>query len=420
MKPFTFVHAADLHIGSPFKGVSASSASLAAALRDATLQAFQNIVALCIDRKVDFLVVAGDIYDGADRSIAAQLAFLDGLTELAKHGIRTFVAYGNHDPLDGWASSIDWPEQVKIFGNRVESELFLKDGEPVANIAGISYQTGSESRNLARLFAGCLDSRHPGLYSLAILHCNVAGESAHANYAPCSLSDLQDCGFDYWALGHVHERKVLYRKPYVVYPGNAQGRNIRESGARGCYLVSVQADCTADLDFVATDKIRFGRGKVAIDGMNSLSELDRALAKEMEKLRADSEGRPVLCRIELSGRGQLYHEISQDDELEDLLERCRQKCEHERPFCWVEELELSCRPEMNLAEARKRDDLLGSVLREADEMRQSNLEGEISAMLKSLYGHAGAKVALSRPEKEEWQRLLEEAEMLCVDLLESG
>ena len=139
MTPFTFVHAADLHIGSPFKGVTAQSPAIAQALRDATVRSFQNIIDVCIESRAAFLVLAGDIYDGADRSIQSQLAFLEGLNKLSEHGISAYIAHGNHDPLDGWCSAIQLPPHAHVFSDKLETRTVTDaKGHPLAFIAGIS------------------------------------------------------------------------------------------------------------------------------------------------------------------------------------------------------------------------------------------------------------------------------------------
>ena len=271
MKPVRFVHCADLHIDSPFKGISAAKQSIGEELREATFTAFRNVINLCIDSEVDFLVVAGDIYDGADRSIRAQLAFYDGLKELADRGIRSFVAHGNHDPLAGWSSSIQWPAEVKMFGGRIETDVVFRNRLPIASVSGISYRTAQEDQNLARDFGQVMI--HPDILNVAVLHCNVGSDSRHANYAPCTLKDLITQKFNYWALGHVHDTKVLSEVPYVVYPGNTQGRHLRELGPRGCYLVEVNEEGTFDLEFVRTEAIRWEHISVSIDKVQTIDQI---------------------------------------------------------------------------------------------------------------------------------------------------
>jgi len=233
---FSFVHAADLHLDSPFKGVTAESPAIAGSLHSATFDVYNSLIDLCIEKQVQFLLIAGDIYDGADRSLRAQLRFRDGLQRLADKNIQAFVVHGNHDPFKGHSRSIDWPEGIHVFSYRkVKSIPFKIDNSPLALISGISHENISITTNLAKKF----ESHDPDLFQIGLLHCNVGKDTGHEAYAPCELQDLIKTGLDYWALGHVHERKILHKDPYVVYPGNTQGRNIREQNERGCYLIQV-------------------------------------------------------------------------------------------------------------------------------------------------------------------------------------
>ena len=240
MESFRFVHAADLHIDSPFKGLMKLDSEIGRQLREATHAAFLNLIRLCIEEKVDFLVVAGDVYDGSDRSPQAQLRFRNGLAELAEHGIESFVVHGNHDPLDGRYSSIDWPEGVHVYGATPSWITATRRGEPLADIQGVSYPTQVVTDNLALNFSS---PRNKNIFNIGMLHCNVGGMEGHDNYAPCSVDDLVGIGLDYWALGHIHMRQTLLEKsPAIIYPGNIQGRDPGETGARGCLIVDVGAD----------------------------------------------------------------------------------------------------------------------------------------------------------------------------------
>ena len=238
MMRIRFVHAADLHLDSPFTGLKAAApADVANALYHATFDAYENIINLCISEQVDALLVAGDVFDGADRSLRAQLKFVEGLKKLDTQGIRSFVCHGNHDPLDGWQARLDYPPGCRRFGPEWEAVPVFEDPDR-ALIHGISYRKRDVTENLA-LRLGNVD---PGPFSIGLGACQ-RWEQRHGDtraYAPCSLDDLAQSGVDYWALGHVHTRQVLNEQgPTVVYPGNPQGRHPNETGVRGVYLVEV-------------------------------------------------------------------------------------------------------------------------------------------------------------------------------------
>jgi DNA repair exonuclease SbcCD nuclease subunit len=225
VNPFSFIHTADLHLDSPFKGISEISGEISLELAEATFESFNKIIDLCIEKQVEFLLITGDIYDGADRSLRAQLRFRDGLKRLSDAGIKTYIVHGNHDPLDGWSANLDWPENVHIFnGKSVEKVSVEKDGKELAQIYGISFHTRKIKTNLADKFPEIPHSEKD-LFTIGMLHCNVGTNTEHETYAPCTVQDLITRNFDYWALGHIHKKAIINAEnPMVVYPGFIQKR----------------------------------------------------------------------------------------------------------------------------------------------------------------------------------------------------
>ena len=188
MKALSFVHTADLHLDSPFKGISEINSEISLQLTEATFVAFNKIIDLCIEKQVDFLLIIGDVYDGADRSLRAQLRFRDGLNKLSEAGIKAYVVHGNHDPLAGWSANLDWPENVHIFsGESVEKVSFEKDGKEIAQIYGISHRKRDIKTNLALEFP---EKTGNPPFTIGMLHCNVGSDTGHEPYAPCMLEDL--------------------------------------------------------------------------------------------------------------------------------------------------------------------------------------------------------------------------------------
>jgi DNA repair protein SbcD/Mre11 len=419
MKPFSFVHAADLHLDSPFKGMTADNPAIALSVSSATFDAFDSLIDLCIRKQVDFLLIAGDVYDGADRSLRAQLRFRDGLDRLATNEIDSFVVHGNHDPFDSRSSAIEWPGRVHSFGcHKVETRPFERDGAPIALISGISHSRQKETQNLTKRFV----RENSELFHIGLLHCNVGSDTGYDPYAPCEMSDLVALGMDYWALGHVHEKAILCREPHVVYPGNTQGRSIREEGERGCYLVTVNGRSIAKVEFHPLDAVRWFRIRVSIDGITTLDRLDAALSRAVQSLSQDIDSRSVVCRIEIVGRGPMYDELQKEGAVDDLLGRTRDNFAAENPFVWVQEIEIHCRPEADLEKRREGRDFLGQVLRIVEEIRNSkNRTSEtLEPALSELFGSRHIEKALGRFSEDEIDRLLEEAELLCLNKLEVG
>lgn len=365
---FCFVHAADLHLDTPFSGIRGVDQRVGEALREASLQAFDALVDLAIERDAAFVLFAGDIYDGPDRGVRAQIRFRNGLERLGEKGIRSFVVHGNHDPVaKGWSAIGNvWPELVKVFEpGKVDRVVVEKNGQPIATVHGISYRQEKETENLAALFdAG--DS--PGL-RVAMLHCNVGGLPGHASYAPCSEKDLLRSGFDYWALGHVHQKQTLRDgNPWIVYPGNTQGRDPGELGPKGALVVSAGGRTVSEPEFVPLDVVRFERIDLDISPYTDLASLQRALADGAQSLAASADGRSVLVRGVLTGRGSIHRDLMHEKRLEELLQSLRDDAGEGEPFIWWEDLRDETRSEVDLDALRKGKDFAAELLAAADEL----------------------------------------------------
>lgn len=302
-----FIHCADLHLDSPFSGLAETSPSLGSFLRGASFSAFRNAVDCALRNEADFVLISGDVYDGEDRSVRAQLFFIEQLKRLSEAGIASFTVHGNHDPLSGWELDRDLPPLAHRFGTaEVESVPLTVKGERVGTVHGCSYPVRDVRENLARGFAG---RRTEGV-NIALLHCNVGGRKGHENYAPCSLDDLRAAGMDYWALGHVHSAEILCHDPLVVYPGNTQGRHIGETGKKGVFSVSMGSagghpDGRGGVEFIPCDVVRWRRESLSIEGMQRDEELFAAFDRLRDGVRNEAGGRPVILRTTVGGRGKL-------------------------------------------------------------------------------------------------------------------
>ena len=425
MPAFSFIHAADFHLDSPFVGLGrlpVGQSRIVEELREATFRAFESVIELCLREQVDFLLVAGDVYDGADRSLKAQLRFRDGLRRLSEAGIRAFVVHGNHDPLDGWADAIKLPEGVHDFGPNLESVVFEKAGRAVARIHGISYPT----RKIGSRFGTGFQRVGNEPFQIGLFHCNVGGDTRHDPYAPRTESELAESRMDYWALGHIHESIVVRSSdPFIGYPGNTQGRHINEAGPRGCFLVRVTAEGLLDgtPEFVATDCIRWLSGEVEITGMETLDGLLARIEDHTQELADRAEGRAVVARITLRGRGALHGALTRPNACRELLDELHTLGTQRSPFLWVEKLVLRTRPDVDLDTRRGTQDFLGDLLRLIDGIRQSTTEiAGLKCVLTDLYEHGRVSKLklLKSPDEDALRSLLDEAESRCADLLLEG
>ncbi len=408
MIPFRFIHAADLHLDSPFAGLSGVPEAVRQLLRGSTFAALDSLIELAIREKADFVLIAGDVYDSADRSLRAQLRFQYAMKRLAENGISAFVVHGNHDPLDGREAKLGWPSGVHMFkpGEVERVPVVVAGRGHVADIQGISYPTAAVRDNYAQRFGGGAG----GVYQIGLLHANVDGSPEHADYAPCSLKELAAAGLDYWALGHVHTRRVLSEKPWVVYPGNIQGRSVREQSAKGCYVVEVDGSGAAELRFQALDAVRWLAREVSIADCSTEQELKEALEQAMEEARTEAEGRPAVLRLVLTGRGRLHGKL-QGGYARDLAEELR-RAELERwelleeetgagegmPLVWLEKLSVRTGVAADREALLQSEGFLGELLRLAAELESEPqaLQGFAGECLEPLMGHNRASVLLRK------------------------
>lgn len=410
---FRFVHAADLHLDSPFTGIRAAAPeNVATALYSATFASYRDIIDLCISERVDALLAAGDIYDGADRSLRAQRAFIDGLRSLDAAGIRSFVCHGNHDPLDGWEARLDYPDGCHRFGPDFEAVPVFPDAPGIALVYGISYPTRDVYDNLVSRLGPVDESA----FAIGLLHANVGGNTDHALYAPCSLDDLAQSGIDYWALGHVHTRQVLReRAPTVVYPGNPQGRHPNETGARGVYLVEVDDTGSISLEFRPTDTVRWERVSIDISALETEQDLLNGIDDAMQTLLDGADGRSVVVRMTLAGRGDLNRFLRQTGAVDELLAVVNEQWAARLPFVWCERIENETAAAIDRDALRSGEDFLAEVLRTADKIRGE--PASLHAELADLYQHRRFRQHLAGLTDEETAALLDDAETLAVNLL---
>lgn len=417
MPNFSFVHAADLHLDSPFAALNVDNPDLASILHSATFEAFDRVIQLCLEEQVDFLLVAGDVYDGSDRSLRAQVKFRDGLQRLHEAGIRSFVIHGNHDPLDGWSSTLEWPSGVHVFGEHLETTEVKRDGSLLARVQGISYPKRDERRNLSLLF-------HPtdSAFHIALLHANVGSDTGHEPYAPCTLEDLMKSQMDYWALGHVHSQRVLSAHlPFVVYPGNTQGRNIKETGEKGCYLVKVGEDKEVELEFRATDVIRWTTYELSIHDLQTEQDLINALDHACVEISEKASDRPSIARMTLSGRSPLFKFLKAPNSVADLLEILHERGPSYFPSVWVEQILLSVSPDIDPMARMKERDFLGDLIRYSRElMGEKHLGALVREDLAPLFESARIQRYIDVPGDRQLRELLEEAERICLENLHGG
>ncbi len=419
---FTFVHAADLHLDAPLRGLTATAPEVAAALRDASLEAFGSLVELTMARGAAFLCLAGDIYDGAERGLRAQLAFRDGLERLSSAGISTFVVHGNHDPVEeGWSAVSAWPERTHFFSSeQVEAIEVRRGGAVLATVQGISFAKRETTENLALGFA----PRAGGGLQVGLLHCNVAGTAdGYASYSPCTLEELRSIGLDYWALGHIHETRILSGRPgglepWIVYPGSLQARSRKasEAGAKGAMVVSVRGGRIAAVEHVACDRVRFSLAEVDLSGLSSLSELHSALVEEGHRLAEAAGGRSLVLRARITGRGEVHAELVRAGVLEQLTSALREEPVAAGRFCWWDRIEDRSSPPLDLEALSAGDDFTADLLSVTAAAGQSIAASELFQKMPAELRKSAAGLV----DELGLEAIFERSLLLALDRLELG
>ncbi|MCX8007850.1 MAG: DNA repair exonuclease [Coriobacteriia bacterium] len=408
-----FVHAADLHLGAPFAGVSAEDERVRRALVDAPYRALDAIVELCLGERVDFLVLAGDVYNAAERGVRPQLALADAAQALAEAGIRVFITHGNHDPARGGQTVARLPDTVHVFAHdSVERVVFERDGEPVCALYGRSFGRRDVSENLAAGFR-----RDPAdEIAVAVLHANVGGRQGYDDYAPCTVGDLAAAGMDYWALGHIHEPGIVAETPLAVYAGAPQGMDPTQTGQRGCYLVTVERGA-ARAEFVPLASVVWESCTADVSGLVTLDEVEDRL----ELLCRDAAGawsRPVVIRVDLMGRSEVHGVLGKPGALTALVERVRARTVSGEPWVWLDRVRDATAAPVDLDAIRAGSDLSADIVAIADELASDRdavareLENALDPLLAKLRA-AGVDASLDGIETS----VVERARDIVLDAL---
>ena len=383
MSSFRFIHTADIHLDSPLKGLAGYDGPAVECIRTATRQAFDNLMTEAIDQKVDFVVIAGDLYDGDWRDYQTGLFFARQMGRLAKANIPAFVLHGNHDAESQITRRLTMPEGVNVFSTRKPETFTVK--ELGVALHGQSFRQRDVTDNLAAAYPEPVD----GVFNIGVLHTGMGGMGGHANYAPCTLDELVAKGYDYWALGHVHQGGVLHENPHVIFPGNLQGRHIREAGPKGAYLVSVEDREIVDLGSLHTDVVRWAHLQVSVDGCDLNAEaLERVRRAVEQAIDAGADGRLLACRIELTGRTEIHDHLLVS--AEHLLAEARSAAlGFGDAAAWIERVVIATQPMLDPAMLAGREDALGELHRmlgdaATDAELLGQLEADVSEFVRKL------------------------------------
>lgn len=297
------LHTADIHLDSPLKTLALRDEALRDRIQTATRQAFMRIVDTAIAENVAGVLIAGDLFDGAERS-ARTAAFLTGaLDQLRFAGIKVFYIKGNHDAENPITGALDLPENVHVFDGR-GSKVQLTDN---IWIHGVSFAGRHAAESLLPKFPAPVS----GATNIAMLHTSLAGAAGHDVYAPCSVSELSQMGFDYWALGHVHKRQIHNSAPPIVMPGMPQGRDMGETGSKSATLLDV-APGDIEISEIPTSAVEFTRHDLDITGLDNLDNLRDTLRSELREIASACTSDAAVLRLTLTGNTPLQWQILRD------------------------------------------------------------------------------------------------------------
>lgn len=335
---FRFLHLADLHLETSFGGAPATRERL----RRATVEAFDRAIDYAIEERLHAVLAAGDLYDDSVLSLRSELELVEQVQRLASAGISFLYACGNHDPggpgfraarlglsrgtEDGPTGG--WRSRVHVFRGAHPEAIEVKDaaGHPVGLVVGCGHAGPSEGANLAARFERPAAS--DALPVVGLLHSHVTtawGAERHERYAPSTPDDYQRAGFSYWALGHIHLRQCAVPGLPVFYAGNLQGRNPRETGEKGGFVVEAHAGADAEPEFVRFAPVRWLRERIEdLPGQASAAALVEHLALRIERLRA-WPGEEVVARLDLAGATPLARTLRSPEELESLASELTQR-----------------------------------------------------------------------------------------------
>jgi exonuclease SbcD len=404
---FKFLHAADLHLGSPFHGLALRDESVARRIAEASRQAFSALVSRAIEESVAFVVIAGDVYDGDWRDNSIGLFFNRELARLERAGIEVFLLRGNHDADSVITKSITLPASVKNFSTEAPN-TFRIEGLQVA-LHGQGFAQRAVTDNLVLNYP----ARISGWFNIGVLHTALTGHPPHDNYAPASPGHLRARGYDYWALGHVHDFEVLQTKPYIVYPGNLQGRHIRETGEKGAVLVSVLDGEVTSLQRLIVDRARWADVSVNVAGATSEAAVLRAVENRLQPLALVATERLVAVRVTLVGETEVHRQLlAHSEQMTDEVMAASHRVHGD---IWLERLEI--RTSAPLAKRSGGEALsavdLTSLLGEIDgtpalKERATQFLGEIRARMPGTIAEADQDFVALLPQ------LIEEARELLL------
>lgn len=374
---FSFIHAADLHLDSPLLGLESKEGAPVERIRGATRTALSRLVDLCLKERVDFLLIAGDVYDGDWRDTSTGLFFNQQMRRLGAEGIRVYLISGNHDAASVITGELSLPENVHRFP--VDGAETISHPTLPVDLHGQGFRQAAVTENLTPNYPPGSSNR----FDIGLLHCSVGDVegSRHATYAPCSIADLLGLSYDYWALGHIHKKNVLHEDPHIVYSGNPQGRHFNEDGPRGCYKIVVDERLEiSSFEFEALHSVRWENLTFDISELDQITDLTQPFVNALSGVERDPH---LLClRTTVVGRTPLHSRIRKEpDQLRGVLQDA---IDQSGIDCWLERVRLQTKPTVDLAELASQSAAARQIISALEGQPDVPLPADVTKVLKSL------------------------------------
>lgn len=403
----TFIHAADLHLDSPFKGLADTPAHIFQEIKESTFLVLDRLVEAAVARHVDFILITGDLFDNEKQSLKAQIRLKKAFERLEEKGINVYLSYGNHDYIKGNIHKVTYPDNVFIFPDDVvRAFLYEKDGIPLASISGFSYVNRTVDINKTSEYS----IQYPkAVFQIAMLHGSIQGNVEHDTYAPFKLSELASKDFDYWALGHIHKRAILKENPSIVYPGNSQGRHRKETGEKGCYFVRLSKTNTKR-SFIPLQAILFTSLTIDVSSCMKIHQLEAVI---QDGIQQEVKNSPQLIDLTLYTNHDALKTWQAAGELEELIELINETINNQSPWLHIFRTVIQMKEKLRIHEQYDGEHFLGELDTRFD-------EAVFQDDVQELYQHKQARKYLEAPVREEVQEMIEEARTDLFDKLLRG
>lgn len=413
---FKFIHAADIHLDSPLRGLACYESAPSESIRNASRRALENLVDLAIEESVAFVLLAGDLYDGDWKDYSTGIFLCKQMGRLGRENIPVFSVAGNHDAANRMTNALATPSNMTVFSSKkVQTERIDSLG---VVIHGRSFGNQHESANLTIDF----EKAEKGKFNIGLLHTSLDGREGHADYAPCSVGDLSAKGYQYWALGHVHKQEIVSEDPFIVFPGCLQGRHIKETGPKGCMLVSVEEGAVTELKKIPLDVIRWVCSEIDLSDVDEMQDLLRLVGQAIKEELDAANDRPIAMRIRFYGATKVT------DMLSVYPERFMQQikalgAEIAGDELWVERVENETTGKINfesiLADESGMGNLLKDILAETTDLDEiDGLKEMLGDLREKIPSDAfGKDSELNLDEAQKVMHLIKEAKQMLVGRL---